>query len=164
MVARRRGTIVFVSSVAGLTTDPFTGACSASKHAVEAFAEALYSELREFGVRVATVNPGPFLTGFNDRMFETWRTWQDDPSERVFDYARLAFPHEQYDPEPVFETTVAVVTGEVDRYRNVLPEAMESSVREQRDAVWERRSGDGAGERAELVQKAYDIAPGTPVD
>lgn len=164
MVARGRGTIVFMSSVAGLTTDPFTGAYSASKHAVEAFAEALHSELREFGVRVATVNPGPFLTGFNDRMFETWRTWQDDPRERVFDYSRLAFPHEQYDPEPVFEATVAVVTGEVDRYRNVLPEEMESAVREQMGGVWERGRNEGAGERPELVQKAYDITPGTPVE
>jgi short-subunit dehydrogenase len=32
MVKKGKGRIVFMSSVAGLTTDPFTGAYSASKH------------------------------------------------------------------------------------------------------------------------------------
>ncbi|MCS0636666.1 SDR family oxidoreductase [Streptomyces sp. LP05-1] len=161
MAARRSGRIVFMSSVAGLTTDPFTGAYSASKHAVEAFADALDQELAEFGVTVATINPGPFLTGFNDTMFETWKEWRDDPAERLFDYAGLAFPHEQYDPEPVYERTVRVLLGEDDRYRHVLPEEMAAQVREQADGQWERRLNDGR--RPALVQKAYEIRPGTAV-
>ena len=76
MAARRAGRIVFMSSCAGLTSDPFTGAYSASKHAIEAIAEALGKELQEFGVAVATVNPGPFLTGFNDRIFDSWKSWK----------------------------------------------------------------------------------------
>lgn len=83
-----------MSSVAGLTVDPFTGAYSASKHAIEAFAIALDKELKYFGIQIATINPGPFLTGFNDRMFETWKSWRDTPEDRVFDYSQLAFPHE----------------------------------------------------------------------
>lgn len=100
MVTKKKGRVVFMSSVAGLTTDPFAGAYSSSKHALEAIASALSQEVKEFGIEVATVNPGPFLTGFNDRMFETWKSWQDDPSRRLFDYSKIAFPHEQYDPEP----------------------------------------------------------------
>ncbi|MFE9248061.1 SDR family oxidoreductase [Streptomyces sp. NPDC007088] len=161
MAARRSGRIVFMSSVAGLTVDPFTGAYAGSKHAVEAFADALDQELAEFGVTVATINPGPFLTGFNDTMFETWKSWRDDPAQRLFDYERLAFPHEQYDPEPVFERTVAVLLGEEDRYRNLLPEEMEADTRAQVDGQWERRTNDGR--RPELVTKAYEIEPGTPV-
>ena len=161
MAARRRGRIVFMSSVAGLTTDPFTGAYSGSKHAVEAFADALDQELAEFGVTVATVNPGPFLTGFNDTMFEEWKTWGDDPSQRLFDYSELSFPHEQYDPEPVFETTIKVLLGQDTRYRHVLPEEMEPEVRQQVDGFWERGLNDGR--RPELVQKAYDMAPYTSV-
>jgi NAD(P)-dependent dehydrogenase (short-subunit alcohol dehydrogenase family) len=64
---------------------------SASKHAVEAVAETMSLELQEFGIEVATINPGPFLTGFNDRGFETWKSWEDDPSDRLFDYSKLAF-------------------------------------------------------------------------
>lgn len=163
MVAKKKGKIVFMSSVAGLTTDPFAGAYASSKHAIEAIAEAMNQELKEFGVDVATINPGPFLTGFNDRMFETWKTWQDDPSQRLFDYSKLAFPHEQYDPEPVFETTIGVITGQIDSYRNVEPKEIIAQQREQMDSAWTRKSNEGLGKRTELVQKAFDIKPGTPV-
>ena len=163
MVAKGKGKIVFMSSVAGLTADPFTGAYSASKHAVEAVAEALGKELQEFGIEVATINPGPFLTGFNDRMFETWTSWKDDVTKRLFDYEKMAFPHEQYDPEPVFETTVGVISGKIKTYRNVEPKEIIAQQRAQLDAAWERRVDEQLGKRSELVQKAYDIEPETPV-
>lgn len=161
MAARRSGHIVFMSSVAGLTVDPFTGAYAGSKHAVEAFADALDQELAEFGVTVATINPGPFLTGFNDTMFETWKEWRDDPAGRLFDYAELAFPHEQYDPEPVYRQTVGVLLREDRRYRSLLPAEMEPRTREQIDALWDRQLNDGR--RPDALQKAYDLTPGTPV-
>ena len=163
MVARGKGKIVFMSSVAGLTADPFTGAYSASKHAIEAVAEAFSKELQEFGIEVATINPGPFLTGFNDRMFETWASWKDDATKRLFDYEKMAFPHEQYDPEPVFETTIGVISGKIKTYRNVEPKEIIAQQRAQLDAAWERRADEQLGERSELVQKAYDIEPETPV-
>ncbi|KXV63621.1 SDR family oxidoreductase [Gluconobacter oxydans] len=163
MVAKKKGRVVFMSSVAGLTTDPFAGAYSSSKHALEAIASALSQEVKEFGIEVATVNPGPFLTGFNDRMFETWKSWQDDPARRLFDYSKIAFPHEQYDPEPVFETTIGVLTGAIDTYRNVEAKKIIPQQREQLDAIWSQKVTDGLGKRPELVQKAYDIKPATPV-
>ncbi|WP_227003283.1 SDR family NAD(P)-dependent oxidoreductase [Kozakia baliensis] len=46
------GKIIFISSIAGLITDPFAGAYSSSKHALEAVASALSQEVKEFG------NPG----------------------------------------------------------------------------------------------------------
>ncbi|MBF3728271.1 SDR family NAD(P)-dependent oxidoreductase, partial [Burkholderia pseudomallei] len=55
MIARGRGRIVFVSSIAGL----ITGAYCASKHALEAIAEAMHLELAAHGVQIAVVNPGP---------------------------------------------------------------------------------------------------------
>jgi NAD(P)-dependent dehydrogenase (short-subunit alcohol dehydrogenase family) len=163
MVSRKRGKIVFMSSVAGLTVDPFSGAYSASKHAIEAVAEALSKELQEFGIEVATINPGPFLTGFNDRMFETWKSWKDDASKRLFNYPELAFPHEQYDPEPVFETAIGVLTGKINTYRNVEPKEIIGQQREQLANAWERTTDANLKTRFELVQKAYDIEPETPV-
>jgi NAD(P)-dependent dehydrogenase (short-subunit alcohol dehydrogenase family) len=124
MVKRRKGRIVWVSSREGINVNPFTGIYSASKHAVEAVAETMSLELQEFGIEVATINPGPFLTGFNDRGFETWRSWEDEPSERLFDYAKLAFPRAQFDPEPVYATMTAVAAGEIDTYRNLEPKSM----------------------------------------
>lgn len=63
MIKKKSGKIVFMSSVAGITTDPFAGAYSASKHAIEAFAEAMNKELKEFGIQVATINPGTDIHG-----------------------------------------------------------------------------------------------------
>lgn len=162
MVANRRGRIVFMSSIAGLITDPFGGAYAASKHAVEAVADAMRQELAEFGIEVATVNPGPYLTGFNDRLLDTWQSWDDDPQRRLFDYEQLAFPHQQYDPAPVADVAVGVLTGEIDTYRNVVPSEMVGGLREQLDSVWKRRTTDGVGERSPMVQKAYELSPETP--
>jgi len=124
MAKRGEGRIVWVSSREGLNVNPFTGIYAASKHAVEAIAETMAYELQEFGIEVATINPGPFLTGFNDRIFQTWESWEDDPSERLFDYSELSFPRAQFDPEPVYATMTAVAAGEVDAYRNLEPKSM----------------------------------------
>ena len=64
MRERKAGTIVNISSVAGVIASPYTGAYSASKHAVEALSEALWFELRPFGVRVVMIEPGAFTTAF----------------------------------------------------------------------------------------------------
>ena len=164
MVAERRGRIVFMSSIAGMMTDPFGGAYAASKHAVEAVADALRQELAEFGVEVATINPGPYLTGFNDRLLETWRSWDDDPQLRLFDYAQLAFPHEQYEPSEVADVAVGVLTGEIGTYRNVVPAEIVGGLREQIDSVWDRQITEGVGERAPMVRTAYEMRPETPAD
>ena len=39
-----------------------------TKHAVEAFTKSLRAELAPHGIDVTKVNPGPYDTGFNDRM------------------------------------------------------------------------------------------------
>ena len=163
MVKRGEGRIVWVSSREGLNTNPFTGIYSASKHAVEAIAETMSMELQEFGIEVATVNPGPFLTGFNDRGFETWRSWEDDPSERLFDYSKLAFPRAQFDPEPVYATLTAVAAGEVDSYRNLEPKSMLDETKRLIEAPWTKKVRDGLGTRPPSLQKSFEMKPETPV-
>jgi NAD(P)-dependent dehydrogenase (short-subunit alcohol dehydrogenase family) len=162
MVKRREGRIVWVSSREGLNTNPFTGIYSASKHAVEALAETMANELLEFNIEVATVNPGPFLTGFNDRMFQTWESWEDDGSERLFDYSKLAFPRAQFDPEPVYATLTAVAAGEVDTYRNLEPKSMLEETKSLIEAPWTRKVTDGLGTRPAALQKSYEMKPETP--
>lgn len=162
MAQRGQGRIVWVSSREGLNVNPFTGLYAASKHAVEAIAETMANELQEFGVEVATVNPGPFLTGFNDRMFQTWTGWEDDPSQRLFDYARLAFPRAQFDPEPVYATMTAVAAGEIDSYRNLEPASMVEETKRLIEAPWSRTTKDGLGKRPTGIQASYDMRPETP--
>ena len=163
MVKRGQGRIVWVSSREGLNVNPFTGIYSASKHAIEAIAETMSLELQEFGVEVATINPGPFLTGFNDRGFETWKSWQDAASERLFDYSKLAFPIAQFDPEPVYATMTGVVAGEIDTYRNLEPKSMTALTKNNMEALWEKKIKDGLGTRASAVTKSLEMKPETPV-
>lgn len=162
MVKRGQGRVVWVSSREGLNVNPFTGIYSASKHALEAIAETMSLELQEFGVEVATINPGPFLTGFNDRGFETWKSWKDEESERLFDYSKLAFPIAQFDPEPVYATMTGVVAGEIDTYRNLEPKSMIAQTKSNMEALWERKIKDGLGTRASAVTKSLEMKPETP--
>lgn len=60
--ARGSGTIVQISSSAGLTTGPGFGPYSAAKHALEAVSEALAGEVAPLGLRVLIVEPGMFRT------------------------------------------------------------------------------------------------------
>jgi short-subunit dehydrogenase len=161
MVKRGEGRIVWVSSREGLNVNPFTGIYSASKHAVEAIAESMKDELQEFGIEVATINPGPFLTGFNDRMFQTWESWEDDPSERLFDYSKLAFPRAQFNPEPVYATMTAVAAGEIDIYRNLEPKSMIDETKRLIEAPWHKKTTDGLGTRPEAIQNSFDMSPET---
>lgn len=64
MRARRGGTIVQISSTAGIEAKASRSAYSASKFALEAMSEALYNELDPLGVRVLLVELGAFRTGF----------------------------------------------------------------------------------------------------
>lgn len=162
MIKRGKGRIVWVSSREGLNVNPFTGVYSASKHAVEAIAETMSMELQEFGIEVATVNPGPFLTGFNDRGFQTWESWEDDPSERLFDYSKLAFPRAQFDPEPVYATMTAVAAGEIHDYRNLEPRSMVEETKKNIEAPWSKKVTDGLGTRHPNLQKSFDMKPETP--
>lgn len=66
MRKRHRGHIINISSLVGRISMPFMGIYSASKHAVEAYSEALYHELLPFGVPVSLIEPGFIRTAFGD--------------------------------------------------------------------------------------------------
>lgn len=163
MVKKQQGKVIFMSSISGLMSDPLLGPYASSKFAIEAFAESLSAELQEFHIQVGTINPGPYLTGFNDRAFETWRSWRDNPNERIFDYEQLAFLYEQMDPEGAIEEAIKVVTGEVNQYRNVIPSTMSALVKKREKESWDKKMDEKLGERHELVQKSMDIEPETSV-
>lgn len=58
LIRQRRGHIVNVASLAGRFATPGSSVYGATKHAVVAFSESLYFELKPLGVLVTTVNPG----------------------------------------------------------------------------------------------------------
>ncbi|MFN8036640.1 MAG: SDR family NAD(P)-dependent oxidoreductase [Acidimicrobiia bacterium] len=106
MMARRRGHVVTVASVAGRMAAPFEAAYSASKYAQVAFSEVLAVEAAPFGIGVSLVDPGVVATAF----FET----RGKPYEKSF-------------PKPIAPGKVAdAVIGAVehDRAEVFVPHAM----------------------------------------
>jgi len=78
---RGTGTIINVTSVAGRFSAPMQAFYNATKWAVEGFSEALYHELRPFGIRVKLVEPGPVKTDFWERSMD-----KAVPDEDLGDY------------------------------------------------------------------------------
>jgi NAD(P)-dependent dehydrogenase (short-subunit alcohol dehydrogenase family) len=64
MRAQRWGKIVNLSSVGGRLTLPGGAFYHATKHAVEALSDAMRFELRDFGIDVVIIEPGPIKTEF----------------------------------------------------------------------------------------------------
>ena len=58
------GHIVNISSIAGLEGYPQVSGYNATKFAVRGFSDALYKEVRDFGVKVTCVYPGSVKTDF----------------------------------------------------------------------------------------------------
>ena len=64
MIARRRGHIVTMGSIAGRIGSPFEALYSATKFAGVGLTEALAVEVEPYGIGVSIVNPGPVETNF----------------------------------------------------------------------------------------------------
>lgn len=62
MMARRQGKIVFVSSVVGRLPIPYRSAYTASKHAMQAFADCLRAEMAAYNIQVLVSSPGYVAT------------------------------------------------------------------------------------------------------
>lgn len=83
MIARRRGHIVIVGSIAGRSAFVGGTAYAGSKHAVAGFAECLMLEVREHGVKVSTINPGSVATAFSRRPDESWMLAPDEVADSI---------------------------------------------------------------------------------
>jgi uncharacterized protein len=89
MAARRSGRILFTSSIAATQPGPFEATYAASKAFLLSFAEALRNELKETGVTVTALMPGPTDTEFFERAgLEDTRVGsgkKDDPAQVAAD-------------------------------------------------------------------------------
>jgi NAD(P)-dependent dehydrogenase (short-subunit alcohol dehydrogenase family) len=70
MRERGSGTIVNITSVAGIVGGPLSGFYSATKFALEALSESLHLEVGHFGIRVLVVEPGAIATRFGDNLVD----------------------------------------------------------------------------------------------
>jgi uncharacterized protein len=85
MVARKEGRVLFTSSIASTMPGAFQAVYNASKSFVQSFALALRNELKDSGVTITTLMPGPTDTEFFERadMLDTkvGAGEKDDPAD-----------------------------------------------------------------------------------
>lgn len=126
MRAKRAGRILIVSSIAGVRAGKGSGPYSMTKHAVQAMGGVLRNELADYGVDVATINPGPYATGFNDRMANELGDWfdpdtADDEELAVIESLRQRITVGQFDPVEVAERYVELVEADATEPVNFVP-------------------------------------------
>jgi NAD(P)-dependent dehydrogenase (short-subunit alcohol dehydrogenase family) len=126
MVAKGSGRIVILSSIAGVISGPAFGPYSMTKHALEAMGKALRAELAGQGIDVTLVNPGPYLTGFNDRMADSMWEWFGEgsltaPATPLFEAMRRLVTEGQRDPAEVIDRLVEVVEADATEENNFVP-------------------------------------------
>jgi short-subunit dehydrogenase len=136
MVSRKRGKIIWLSSIAGLQAVPFLGAYSATKHAIEAIAGAMALELKPLGIEVATVAPGIYGTGFNDTGAESMDQWRDSKTALVpVPDLSLALKI-QSDPQEMIDAMIELIPERHHAYRTMLPQAMIDETKAAQAAQW----------------------------
>jgi 2-hydroxycyclohexanecarboxyl-CoA dehydrogenase len=85
MVARRKGTMVFVASVAGQIGSQTDPPYSASKAANINFAQCLAKDLAPHNVRVNVVSPGMVKTPLNRQVWQAWSNQQPVDQRRTYE-------------------------------------------------------------------------------
>jgi NAD(P)-dependent dehydrogenase (short-subunit alcohol dehydrogenase family) len=132
MVAKKSGRVIIMSSIAGVLSAPAFGPYAMTKHALEAMGKAMRAELAPLGIDVTLINPGPYLTGFNDRMADSMWEWFSDKSLNGSEVELFKMIGEfvttgQRDPAEVVQRLVELVEAETTTENNFVP----SDIREQ---------------------------------
>lgn len=141
---KKRGKVVFTSSMGGLFTPANWGTYVSTKHALEAVAEAMQQELKPYGIKVQTINPGPYYTGYNETMADAPFRWLDD-SKNVTKRAALRaefdsflqVPEGRLDAREMIDRMIEIVPADTGKFRNVVPKATEDMLKAHQLAAWE---------------------------
>ena len=80
MIERKHGRIINISSAAGLAPIPYLSAYVVSKTALIRFTEIVAAEVRDAGVAVFAISPGPVRTAMSEEVLATeegqrWMPW-----------------------------------------------------------------------------------------
>ena len=120
MRKQKEGLIVNVTSLAGRLSFPYFGIYCASKHAVEAYSEALRYELAPFGVEVSIVEPGPFGTNLlftgpkeaNQEVLNAYGEHKDVPHAMLKNFEEFYSTDAAPNPQIVANDISELVTSE----------------------------------------------------
>ena len=125
MRQQKSGRIINISSIAGQSGTPSLGAYNSSKWALEGFSESLYHELRNFGVQVVLVEPGPYPTKiFSDnarycRGFDNPQSPYFSFSQKLKAFVKKEFVKNKRNPEDIAVLIEKIIDTKNPRLRYV---------------------------------------------
>jgi len=135
--------VVFTSSMGGLFTPANWGTYVSTKHALESIAEALQQELAAYGIRIQTINPGAYYTGYNETMADTPFRWLDE-RQHLTSRAALrksfddffATPEGKMDAQEMIDRMIEIVPQDTGKFRNVMPKVIEDMLKQHQIDAW----------------------------
>lgn len=143
---KKPGKVVFTSSMGGLFTPANWGVYVSTKHALESVAEAMQQEVASYGIKVQTINPGAYYTGYNETMADTAFRWLDDATHvtkradlREAFNAFLDAPEGHLDAQEMIDRMIEIVPADTGRFRNVVPKATEDMLKAHQLAAWDKQ-------------------------
>ncbi|HKC35251.1 MAG TPA: SDR family oxidoreductase [Chitinophagaceae bacterium] len=142
---KKKGKIVFTSSMGGMTAPIGLAPYCTTKFALEGVAEALEQELKPYGIQVQTFNPGGYFTGFNERVGETALRWLDDTKHftKKKDLAAqldllIGNDSGRLNPQEMIDAMIKIVPAETGKYRNVVPQFIEDFLKGHQQEIWQK--------------------------
>ena len=146
IAAKKPAKVVFTSSMGGLFTPANWGVYVSTKHALESVAEAMQQELAAHHIKVQTINPGAYYTGYNETMADTPFRWLDDGRNvtkradlrKEFD-TFLDAPDGHLDAKEMIDRMIEIVPADTGKFRNVVPKATEDMLKAHQLAAWDNR-------------------------
>ena len=115
MRAQGHGRIVQNSSVLGLVAFPWRGAYVATKYAVEGLTDTLRLELKDTGIHVILIEPGPITSKLREKaipVFERFIDWENSALRAKYEESLLKRLYEGSGPDR-FELPASAVTGKL---------------------------------------------------
>ncbi len=123
MIIESKGRIATTGSIAGTISNSMFGQYAMSKHAVEAFTDALAEEMERFGVSVSVIEPGSYASNIGKtakkRIVDS-NYWNEDTRyapDRAGMLAGLDKVLEGADPLPVAEAALDIMSSDQPKRR-----------------------------------------------
>ncbi|ATG44838.1 short-chain dehydrogenase/reductase [Phaeobacter piscinae] len=115
MRAQGHGRIVQNSSILGFVSFPWRGAYVATKHAIEGLADTMRVELRDSGIHVILIEPGPVTSKIREKAiphFEKYVDWENSALRDRYEASLLKRLYESTGPDR-FELPASAVTAKL---------------------------------------------------
>jgi len=130
MKQRGSGRIINVSSIAGILSGAMSAPYAMTKHSVEALTVSMREELAPHGIDVTKINPGPYLTGFNDRMvdgIDQFLEVGDESAAASRDFLRGVM-EDQADPDEIVQAIANLAEADETPPELFLPEGIKAAL------------------------------------